>query len=129
LDARVGGRDVSGLRATATGSGDADAIGIDVGPGEQVVDGANAVPNFPTCEIGAGEIGEIAEHRVFGANQVVAALSQFRIPELTALTLTDRIPGDDNIAALYESLADGLIIDFSFWRMSGWNEYGRMLLL
>ena len=116
LDAFIQCAEQRGLEAAAAGSGDADALAIDVGAREQVVDGAHSVPDFPPRQIGAGEVGEIAHDSVFGADQVVAALLCLRIPELASLALADGVPADDEIAALHQPLAK--ILDSEFFRFA-----------
>src|SRR5690242_17896712 len=88
------------LKSSAARARNIDAIGIDFGSSEQVIHGANAVPDFPSCKICAGEIGEIPEHGVFSADKVVPALVILCIPKLAALSLAHRIPRDHEIPSL-----------------------------
>src|SRR5215469_14162146 len=100
FDPRIEGCDQGGLESAATGAGDVDALWIHIRTGEQVVQRTHAIPNLPAREIRARQVGEIAKHSVFSADQVVPALATLSIPELTALTLSDRIPGDHNVSTL-----------------------------
>src|ERR1700730_4992889 len=59
--------DLSSLESPAAGAHDIDALAIDFRSGQEVVHGANAVPNFPSGQVCSSEIGEIAHYRVFGA--------------------------------------------------------------
>src|SRR4029077_4379555 len=98
------------LKAASAGSCNADALGIDLWTRQQVVEGAETIPNFPTCQVCACEISQIAEHSVLRADPVVAALPGPSIPELAALPLTPGIPADDHIPALPQPLTKRLIV-------------------
>src|SRR5690349_25050316 len=56
FDATVQRCDVRRLKASTTRASDIDALRIHIGPAYQVIDSANAVPDFPARQIGAGEI-------------------------------------------------------------------------
>lgn len=62
------------------------------------------------------------------ADHVVTGLHRPRIPELGPFALSDRIPADDEIAALDQSLTKFLIVDLAPGRMAGSHEYGGMHL-
>ena len=101
--------------------------GVDLGPRQQVVDRTHAVPHFPSREAGAGEVRQVAEHRVLAADQVVAAALPRRIPELAAFALAHRIPADDDVAASGETLAEGLVVRLAVRRVAARHEHRRML--
>src|ERR1700730_6107132 len=110
--ASIQGGNLSSLESPAAGAHDIDALAINFSTGQEVIHGANAVPNFPSGQICSREIGEIAQYRVFGANQVVTAFSTFRIPELAAFALPNGIPRQSHVTSLGESLTQFLIIVF-----------------
>src|SRR5438067_33279 len=58
------------------------------------------------------------------AHQVVAALSRLCVPELTALTLPDRVPTDDHISALNQPLAERLIMNFPIGGVAARHKNG-----
>src|SRR5678815_3883950 len=68
LDATIEGSNVCSLKTTAATPGDADALGINFRTGQKVINSPNAIPNFPAGEIGSGEIREVPEHGVLGAD-------------------------------------------------------------
>src|SRR6185312_3541386 len=105
FDTRIKRGDQRRLKTTAAGSRNIDALGIDIWSCEQIIDGAYSVPNFPTSKICSSQIRQVPQDRVLGANQVVAALVIFFIPELAAFPLTKRVPGNDHIPALHQMLA------------------------
>ena len=111
FDAAIESRDVRDLKSAAAGPGDVDALRIDVRARQQVVDRAHAIPNFPARKICARQIREIPQHGMLGADQVVAALCGFRIPELAALALSHRVPADHDVSAMYQPLAKRLVAD------------------
>ena len=93
--------------------------GIDVWASEKIIDRANAIPNFPARKICSRQIGKIAEHSMFGADQVVPALASLLVPELTTLSLADRVPTDDYISALDQMLTECLIVSLPVGRVAG----------
>ncbi len=101
-------------------------MAIDVRAGEQIVHRADAVPDLPASEVRSGKVGKVSQHGVFGADQVVTALLRLRVPELAALTLPDRVPTDDEVAALDQSLANILVVNLSLGRVAGSNKDGGM---
>ena len=117
------------MKAATAGAGDIDSIGIDIRASEKIVDSANAVPNLPAREVCSGKVGEIAEYSVFSADQVVTALARLLVPELTTLTLADRIPTDDDIAAPDQVLAECLIVSLPVGRVAGRHEHCRVTFL
>ena len=66
--------DDCGLEAPAAGARNADARRVDVGSREQVVQRPHAIPHFPAREVGACQVGEVAQDGVLATDQVVAAL-------------------------------------------------------
>ncbi len=64
---------------------------------------------------------------MFRADPVVAAAAGLCVPELAALSLSNRIPADDDIAAKNKSLAKNLIMSLPVLRVSGRHENCRML--
>jgi hypothetical protein len=89
------------LESSATRACDIDAIWIDVGSGQQIIERSDSIPNFPTRQVCAGEVRQITQHRVLSADQVVTAFPGFSIPELAALALSDWIPTDDHVSTLH----------------------------
>ena len=112
---------MGGLKSAAAGAGDIDPLGIDIGTRQQVIEGANSIPNFPTCEISAGKVGQIPEDCMFCANQVITTLFLLWIPELAAFALANGIPVDDNITALHQTLAQRLIMHLPIFRVATRN--------
>src|SRR5947207_4573911 len=80
-------RDMRGLKTAAAGANDADPLGVDFRAGKQVVYGAYSVPDFPPPKVRSRQIREVAHHRMFGADQIVAALRRLGVPELATLSL------------------------------------------
>ena len=113
LDAIIQCGKQCGLESAAAGSCNADSFAIYIRASEQVVNGAHSVPHLPTRQICAGKVGEIPQDRVFRADQVVAALLFLRVPELASLTLSDRVPADNEIPTPHQPLAKILIVNFS----------------
>src|ERR1044072_6513149 len=110
------------LSTTTAGPSDDDAIWINVGAGQQIIDGTDSMPNFPAQKICAGEISKVTENEMFGAVQVIAALVVLGIPELAAFALSYGVPSDHHVAMLNQTLAERLIIIFAARRMPSWNE-------
>ena len=117
------------LKAASAGSCNTDAFGIDLWTRQQVVEGAETIPNFPTCQVCACEICQIAEHCVLRADPVVAALACLRIPELAALPLTHGIPADDHIPALHQPLTKRLIMCLPVFCVAGRHQNSGMLFI
>src|SRR5215471_11499204 len=113
-----------GLKTASARTGDIDSIRIDFGAREQVVECPQTIPYFPTCQVSACQVSQIAEHRVLCADQVVPALPCFHVPELTALALTDRVPRQHYIPALNQSLTQCLIVSLAVRRVSCRDENG-----
>ena len=126
FDTRIKRSDQCRLKSTAAGSGDVDAFRIDIRSCEQIIDGANPIPNFPTSKIRSRQIRQVSQNRVLGANQVVAAFVVFFIPELATFALTKRVPRNDYIPALHQTLAERLVIRFSVCRMAARDKHRRM---
>src|ERR1700741_2342755 len=59
---------------------------------------------------------------MLGADQVVSALARFRVPELTALALSHRIPSDNDVSPLYQALAQGLVVHLPVLGMARWHK-------
>ena len=89
-----------GLKTTAARARNVDAPGINFRTRQQVINGAHPVPDFPAREVSAHEISHVAQHRVLRADQVVATLFGFRVPELASLSLSHRVPADHHVTAL-----------------------------
>jgi len=83
---------------------------VDLAPRQQVVDGPHAVPHLPPQQARAGEDGEVAEHRVLAAHEVVAAAPAGGVPELAALALADGVPADHDVTAPREPDRDLLVV-------------------
>ena len=62
---------------------------------------------------------------MLAADEVISAFSCFRVPELTAFSLTDGIPCNDDVPTTGESLAKHLIVNFPFGRVTGWYQHCR----
>ena len=99
FDARFESSDVYRLKAAPARAGDVDAAGINFGEGQQVIKGAQSVPDFPACQVSAHQVCKITEYGMLGTDQVVAALPGLCIPELAALPLAHGVPGQNNISA------------------------------
>src|SRR4051812_32280265 len=82
FNARVESSDKSSLKSTAAAAGDVDAVGVNIRTGQQVVDRTDAVPDFPSCQVRTGKVGEVAKDGVLRANQVIAAFAGLCVPEL-----------------------------------------------
>ena len=63
---------------------------------------------------------------MLAADQVVAASSPRRIPELAALALPHWIPGDHDIASPHEPLAERLVVRLAVGGMPGGHQHRRM---
>src|SRR6185369_15490108 len=63
---------------------------------------------------------------MFRADQVISTPRSLRIPKLAAFPLANRILGDHHIATFYQPLAERLVVNLSFRRMTTGNEYRRM---
>ena len=125
LDSLIQRCDEGGLKPAAARAGDADARAIDLGPRQQVIERANAVPDLPPRQVGAGEIGKVSEDRVLAANQVVAASSARRIPELAAFALPDRIPTDHDVAAQRKPLTQCMVVRLAVRGVAAGDEHCR----
>ena len=75
----------------------------------QIVDAAHAVPDAIAGQAAAEQIQRVAKHRMFAAAEVEARFPLFRIPELAAFPLADRIVGQHDVAALRQVDVQGLI--------------------
>ena len=126
LNSRIQCGNGRGLKSSAAGAGDVDALRINFGASQQIIQRADPIPNFPACQICTGEICKISQHGMFCTDQVVAAPAFFGIPELASLSLADRVPTDHDIAALHQSLADRLIMHLSVRRMACWDQHSGM---
>jgi hypothetical protein len=126
LDSKVEGGDECSLRATTAATRDANAFGINIRTGEQVVDRSDAIPDFPASKIGAGKVGKIAENGVLATNEVVTAAVSLNVPELTSFPLTDRVPGNRQVTPFGESRAKGLVMDLPIGGVSCGDEHGGM---
>ena len=110
FDARFESSDVYRLKAAPARAGDVDAAGINFGEGQQVIKGAQSVPDFPPCQVCAHQVCKIPQHGVLSTDQVVATPAGFCIPELAALSLAYGVPGQHNIPAQHQVLAQRLIM-------------------
>ena len=126
LDAFVESGDVSGLKSSTAGSGDADPLRVHIGAREQVIECSNAVPNLPASQIRACQIGQISDNGMLATNQVVTALACFRIPELAALALSDGIPGEHHVAPQRQLLSQILVMQLADGRVPAGNQHGWM---
>jgi|SRR5579859_1606616 len=63
---------------------------------------------------------------MLAADQVVAALLCFVVPELAALSLAYRVPTDHDISALNQVLAKTLIVSFSVFSVAAGNKHCGM---
>src|SRR5205085_10684187 len=88
---------------------------------------AQSVPDFPTRQVRAGRVGEIAENGVVATDQVVAALAGLCVSELAPLPLADGVPRKYNLPALHQPLAQRLVMIFAVGRMSRRHENRGML--
>ena len=116
---------MSGLKTAAAGANDADPLGVNFRAGKQIVYGAYSIPDFPPRKVRSRQICQVAHHRMFGADQIVAALRRLGVPELAALSLPDRIPRQHDVSPFREPLTHLLIIDFSVGCMPSRQQYGR----
>src|SRR5256885_2354958 len=87
---------------------------------------AQSVPDFPACQVSAHQVCKITEYGMLGTDQVVAALPGLCIPELAALPLADRVPGQNNVPAQYQALAQRLIMILAVSGVSRGYENGRI---
>ena len=117
---------MSRLEAAAATARDVDSLRIDFRPADQVVNSAYAIPDFPARQVRAREVRKISQHGVLRADQVVAALAGLCIPELAALSLADRIPGEHDVATLHQALTQGLIASLAIRRMARRDQHRRM---
>ena len=118
FDARIKGRDQRGLRAAAARARNADSFRIYVRSRQEIVHRPHAIPNFPAREICSREIGKVAHHGMFPANQVVPALARLRIPKLAAFPLPNRVPRNDNVPSTRQTLTQSLIVNLSISRVA-----------
>src|SRR5438445_10967276 len=95
---------MSGLKTTAAGANDADPLGVSFRAGKQVVYGAYSIPDFPPRKVRSRQIRQVAHHRMFGADQIVAALRRLGVPELAALYLPHRVPRHHDISPFGDPL-------------------------
>ena len=93
-DAVVQRHQVGGLRAAAAVARAADALGIDLRAGLQVVDGPHAVPDLEAGGVAAQQDAADAEHRVGGR----ALDLRQRGGHLAALALVDRVEDESRHA-------------------------------
>ena len=118
-----------GLKAAATCASDIDALRINIRTSEQIIEGAYAVPNFPTRQVGSRQVCQVAQYGVFRTNQVVAALSRLCIPKLATFSLSDSVPGENHITALDQPLTEGLIMNLAIRCVATRNQHSRIGIL
>src|SRR5436190_5231320 len=100
-DPVVEGGEVSRVSAAARVARAGDPSRVYLRPREQIIQGADAVPNRIASEVIARQQALSADHGVFGS---VSGFSKFRcfeisIPELRALTLPQRVPRECDITS------------------------------
>ena len=89
------------LKTASARTSNVNAVRINFGTRQQVIERAHTIPNFPAREISASEIRQVAHHGVLGADQIVTTLFGFRVPELTSFSLSHRVPADHNVTMLH----------------------------
>src|SRR5260221_2283870 len=117
-------RDMSGLKTAPAGANDADPLGVNFRAGKQVIYGAYSIPDFPPGKVRSRQIRQVAHHRMFGADQIVAALRRLGLPELAALSLPDPVPRQHDVSPFREPLTQLLIIDFPVGCVPSRQQYG-----
>src|SRR5215472_9220567 len=126
LNALIESSDVRGLKPPTAGTGDVDALGVNVRTSQQIIEGTNAVPDFPAGQVCAGQISQISYDGMLGTNQVVTAFAGFCVPELAAFAFSDGIPGNRHIAPKRQALTQSLVMSFTVCRVAAWNQHPRM---
>ena len=94
---------------------------------EQIVERPHAIPHFPARDVGAGEVGEVAQDGVLATNQVITALPGSGVPELASLALAHGIPADHDVPTRRQPLAHRLIVGLAVGRVAGCHQHRRMV--
>ncbi len=124
-DAGVEGDGEGGDGASAGAAFGADAGGIDLGAGEEVVDGAHGVPDEVFCDGFADEDGLEAGFTVLAGGARGEGLAGVRgVGVLEALALTDGVVGEDGEAVAGEGGGEGVVAGFAGGGVAGSHEDG-----
>ena len=130
MDAGVECAEESGHGAAAGAAEGSDAVGVDLGTRDEVVDGADAVPGEGAGEGVADEGGLEAGFAVFAGGGFEEGLGGVGgVGVLEALALADGVVGEDGEAVAGEGAGEGVVGDFAGEAVAGSDDDGGEFLL
>ena len=126
LDAVVDGEEEHGVGAAAGLSGSADAGAIDVGEGEEIIDGADGVPGLEARGGIAGEEHLATAGGVFVIDRAGAGALPGGIGVVDAFALAHGVEAKGDEAKFHECLAEALIggVGLAVGSVAHLHEYG-----
>ena len=126
FDARLEDADIGRNRAAARAAGYADAIGVDVGTADEIVDRAFGVEDEVSRYALADEDVARAELEMLVAAASRERPAQLRQIRLLALALPDRVVGERDESLRRQVRGDNLRFGFAFLRVARWHEDRRV---
>ena len=126
FDARLEDADIGRNRAAARAAGYADAIGVDVGTADEIVDRAFGVEDEVSRYALADEDVARAEFEMLVAAASRERPAQLRQIRLLALALPDRVVGERDESLRRQVRGDNLRFGFAFLRVARWHEDRRV---
>src|SRR5206468_152187 len=122
FDARIEDAHIGGNRAAARAAGYADAIGVDVGAADEIVDRAFGVEDEVSRYALADEDVARAELEMLVAAASRERPAQLRQIRLLALALPDRVVGERDVSLRRQVRGDNLRFGLAFLRVARWYE-------